>query len=225
MSATDRAARFLRQLDLVDPERLAAQHVTIIGAGGIGSPAALALAKMGVGKITIYDDDTVEPHNIPLQLYGNGHLGQPKVMALSDTLARLADVQVLPVNALFDARSPRPSGIVISAVDRMSQRAIIWQQCRRNPGVELFLDGRMGAQVGILFAFCPTILAQGRRYEATLHSDEDAAPEPCTARGIAYTVFMMAALMANMVRKHVVGNPLPFETDFCMESFALLTVE
>lgn len=48
--------------------RLAAAHVAIVGAGGLGSPAVLALAAAGVGRITIIDDDVVEASNLQRQV-------------------------------------------------------------------------------------------------------------------------------------------------------------
>jgi molybdopterin/thiamine biosynthesis adenylyltransferase len=57
---------YWRQADLISPEALAAT-VTIVGAGGIGSPVALALAKKGCRTLTRYDPDMVEAHNLPNQ--------------------------------------------------------------------------------------------------------------------------------------------------------------
>lgn len=48
--------------------RRAAAHVTIVGAGGIGSPVLLALAAAGIGTITVIDDDVVELTNLQRQL-------------------------------------------------------------------------------------------------------------------------------------------------------------
>ena len=59
--------RYWRQTDIVDADRLAELPVTVIGAGATGSFITLALAKMGVRHITVYDDDTVEEHNLPNQ--------------------------------------------------------------------------------------------------------------------------------------------------------------
>src|SRR5690606_2231591 len=48
--------------------RLAAAHVAIVGAGGLGSPAVLALAAAGVGTLTVIDDDVVEHSNLQRQV-------------------------------------------------------------------------------------------------------------------------------------------------------------
>src|SRR3989304_1851615 len=74
---------FLRQLELVPPEALETP-VAVVGCGGIGSFAALALAKMGCRHLTLYDDDKVEEHNLPNQLYRPADVGRPKAEALAE---------------------------------------------------------------------------------------------------------------------------------------------
>ncbi|MFI5202522.1 MAG: HesA/MoeB/ThiF family protein, partial [Candidatus Kapaibacterium sp.] len=64
--------RYSRQMRLLEfgqrgQERLKAAHVLIIGAGGLGSPAALYLAAMGVGTLGIIDDDYVAVSNLHRQ--------------------------------------------------------------------------------------------------------------------------------------------------------------
>lgn len=88
---------------------LAAARVLVVGIGGLGCPAALALARAGVGTIGIADDDEVDVSNLHRQiLFRDEDVGQPKVPAAVRALARLApDVRVeahatrlLPHNAV-----------------------------------------------------------------------------------------------------------------------------
>lgn len=78
-------ARYSRHLMLEEighggQERLAAARVLVIGAGGLGSPAALYLAAAGVGTLGIADFDRVEVHNLHRQLlHQDDAVGQPKV--------------------------------------------------------------------------------------------------------------------------------------------------
>ena len=76
---------YWRQLDILQPDDLV-RPITIIGVGGIGSPVALALTKMGCRRLTLFDPDTIEPHNLPNQLYRLRDVGRPKVEALADLL-------------------------------------------------------------------------------------------------------------------------------------------
>ncbi|MDD4005501.1 MAG: sulfur carrier protein ThiS adenylyltransferase ThiF [Elusimicrobiaceae bacterium] len=60
--------------------------VGIAGAGGIGSHAAMSLARMGVGKLVLADYDVVEPSNLNRQSYCVSQLGMPKVSALAHNI-------------------------------------------------------------------------------------------------------------------------------------------
>ncbi|MFM9030237.1 MAG: HesA/MoeB/ThiF family protein [Opitutaceae bacterium] len=86
-------ARYSRQLMLAGigeegQRKLAAARVLVIGAGGLGSPAALYLAAAGVGTLGIADHDRVELHNLHRQLlHDDASIGQPKVNSAARRLA------------------------------------------------------------------------------------------------------------------------------------------
>jgi len=80
----------LPEFGLAGQQRLAGARVLLIGAGGLGSPAALYLAAAGVGVLGIVDDDVVDISNLQRQvLHGSATLGQPKTVS---AVARLADL-------------------------------------------------------------------------------------------------------------------------------------
>ena len=71
--------------------RLAAAHVTVVGAGGIGSPVLLALAAAGVGSITVIDDDIVELTNLQRQLaHRVEDIGRPKTTSAARAIMALS---------------------------------------------------------------------------------------------------------------------------------------
>ena len=80
-------------------KKLLASRVLIIGAGGLGSPAALYLAAAGIGTIGIADSDAVELSNLQRQiLHGTHDLGRPKVRSAADALHALnPGVRVIPL--------------------------------------------------------------------------------------------------------------------------------
>ena len=88
----DRFARHLT-LEEVGPagqEKLLAASVVIVGAGGLGSPAALYLAAAGVGKIGLVDADVVELSNLQRQIVHNvDRLGEPKATSAAQTIDRI----------------------------------------------------------------------------------------------------------------------------------------
>jgi adenylyltransferase/sulfurtransferase len=93
--------RYSRQIVLPEigtegQERLLASRVLVVGAGGLGSPAAMYLAAAGVGVLGIADDDTVALSNLQRQiLHRTADVGRPKVESAADNIAALnADVAV-----------------------------------------------------------------------------------------------------------------------------------
>ena len=63
-------------------------HVLIVGVGGIGSVAALACARLGIGKLTLVDVDHIEASNLNRQLlYAKGDIGKQKVECAKDQLS------------------------------------------------------------------------------------------------------------------------------------------
>jgi adenylyltransferase/sulfurtransferase len=79
-------------------KKLLGSRVLIIGAGGLGSPAALYLAAAGVGTLGIVDFDKVDLSNLQRQILHHTHdVGRPKVDSAIDTIADMnPDVKVVP---------------------------------------------------------------------------------------------------------------------------------
>jgi adenylyltransferase/sulfurtransferase len=72
----------LAEIGVAGQEKLKAARVLIVGAGGLGSPAALYLAAAGVGKLGLLDCDRVDESNLQRQLlYDPSDVGQPKAEA------------------------------------------------------------------------------------------------------------------------------------------------
>lgn len=96
--------RYSRHI-LLDPigidgqTRIRESRLLIVGAGGLGSPAALYLASAGVGKITLADGDTVDLTNLQRQiLHDQSSLGLAKALSGQTALARInPEVKVVPV--------------------------------------------------------------------------------------------------------------------------------
>lgn len=80
----------LPQLGIEGQERLLAARALVVGAGGLGSPAAYYLAAAGVGTLRIADDDVVDRSNLQRQiLHAEARIGLPKVQSAAATLAAL----------------------------------------------------------------------------------------------------------------------------------------
>ena len=81
--------RFFSKYDLEVLSFLRTSTVGIAGAGGLGSNAAVSLARAGVGTLIIADFDRVEPSDLNRQCYFVEQVGKPKVEALLENLKRI----------------------------------------------------------------------------------------------------------------------------------------
>src|SRR4051812_19971596 len=80
----------LDEIGIEGQQKVLASHALIIGAGGLGSPAALYLASAGVGHITLVDDDVVDLTNLQRQvMHTTARVGQPKVASGRDALLQI----------------------------------------------------------------------------------------------------------------------------------------
>ena len=80
----------LPEIGIEGQQKLLDANVLIIGAGGLGSPAALFLASSGIGTITLCDDDTVDLTNLQRQIaHRTSHIGKAKVLSAQATMFEL----------------------------------------------------------------------------------------------------------------------------------------
>ncbi len=190
---------FHRQLDVLDVPRLARTPITVIGAGAVGSFTVLALAKCGAEKITVWDDDSVESHNLPNQWYRLADLGRPKVQALKALVLEMTGVDIKVVQERFQGDGA--TEVTICCVDSMDIRIALWGQL--HPPPTLYVDARMGAEVGKVMC----VGAFGSWYEETLHPSSEAYRAPCTARATMYCASGLAAFIAAQVANYASDRP------------------
>jgi len=133
-------ARYARHLSLPQigeegQRRLSEGRVLVVGAGGLGSPAALYLAAAGVGRIGIMDGDAVEPSNLQRQiLHGTADLGRPKAESAAESLRALnPEVDVRPMAERLTAENgPRVLAeydAVVDATDSFASKFLIAELC------------------------------------------------------------------------------------------------
>lgn len=201
------ATHLTRQLDLIPLETLS-EKITIIGAGAIGSWVTLALAKMGFTDLTVWDFDEVSMENMNCQFFRMKDVGLLKTNALT---RMIEDFTGHPVNVEHRKyESGAFPGIVISAVDSMEVRKLIWENHKRKaPFTRYIIDPRMGAESALLYVMDPNNPKDIESYEKTLYSNEEAEQERCTAKATMYTANMLAGLVAKAVKDIVTGGNLP----------------
>jgi tRNA A37 threonylcarbamoyladenosine dehydratase len=123
-------------------QRLAAARVLVAGVGGVGSYAVEALARAGVGSLTLVDSDTVHPSNINRQLHAlTTTVGQPKVEVMAERLLQInPGLQVTPLQELITPDNVPvllvPGyDLVLDAIDTLAAKLALLQNCveRRIP--------------------------------------------------------------------------------------------
>lgn len=114
--------------------RLAEVHITLCGAGAVGSQLADNLARQGFQKLRVIDRDRVEEHNVGTQLYGQSEVGGWKVELLRNRLFRATGIEIEAVQKELTDRNVRAllksSDLVIDAFDNSASRELVQRHCR-----------------------------------------------------------------------------------------------
>ncbi|MER2539672.1 MAG: molybdopterin-synthase adenylyltransferase MoeB [Azonexus sp.] len=144
----------LDALGIEGQEHILAAHALIIGAGGLGSPAALYLASAGVGKITLVDDDTVDFTNLQRQiLHTQARVGMAKAMSGQQALTAInPEILIVPLQQRLTGEALEAlvanADIVLDCTDNFATRHAINRACviHRKPlvsGAAIRFDGQI----------------------------------------------------------------------------------
>lgn len=149
--------RYARQISLpsigaAGQQKLQDSHVLLIGAGGLGSPAALYLAASGVGRVSIVDDDVVERSNLQRQiLHGESDIDGLKVHSAQTRLKHLnPECQVTTYATRFDDHTAamllRDVDVVVDGSDNIATRMAVNRACvaHRKPWIYAAVEAFKG---------------------------------------------------------------------------------
>jgi molybdopterin/thiamine biosynthesis adenylyltransferase len=133
----DRYARHLvlKEIGGAGQHKLKDASVLVIGAGGLGAPAALYLAAAGVGRIGLIDPDAVALSNLQRQvIYRTGDVGRAKVIAAAERLCALNDnTEVDPLDFALTAENAREMvrafDLVVDGTDDFATRLVVNDAC------------------------------------------------------------------------------------------------
>ncbi len=136
----DQIRRYQRQIIMpevgsVGQRKLLDSSVVLVGAGGLGSPAALYLGAAGVGTLGIIDFDTVDVSNLHRQvLHGHSDVGRPKVDSAADTLRDInPDIKIKAFNEPISSENAfrifEQFDVVVNGSDNFPTRYLVNDAC------------------------------------------------------------------------------------------------
>ena len=179
---------YSRQINILNPDEFKTR-INIIGVGATGSWMSLALAKMGLNKLHLYDFDTVGEHNLPNQMFGLRDINRNKALSMRNIIKSLTGFVVGAKDAKIEGDTPM-QGIVFMLTDTMkSRKDIYYKAIKNNPNVDLLIETRMDLRGGRIYVIDPKNLNHIKRYEETFYGDDEAEVSAC---GVSQTVLPTA---------------------------------
>jgi molybdopterin/thiamine biosynthesis adenylyltransferase len=161
---------------------------------------------MGIKDIRMYDFDTVEPHNVPNQLFGYNDVGTSKIEAMMKILHNQIEWDENSDNSILTSQENTfkfvtpdyqevcgkiekitkenfsqliENGYVFCLVDSMSARKDLFECCKYNIKIKAFFETRIGTDSLRVYRLNPSMWKQVEEYESTLYSDEESEESFC----------------------------------------------
>ena len=188
-------------------------RIHIVGCGSVGSTLAENLARCGVTKMTLWDFDKVEPHNICNQMFRQQDVGKLKVEALKDILTDINPDVVDELELKPDGwKGKLMSGYIFLAVDNIELRRQIVEKHMDSPFVKAVFDFRTLLESAQHYAadWNDLKMKQDLLKSMQFSHDEAAEETPVSAcgvtLGVATTVRLICAIGVNNYINFVKGN-------------------
>ncbi|MBQ3059480.1 MAG: sulfur carrier protein ThiS adenylyltransferase ThiF [Desulfovibrio sp.] len=188
-------------------KKLRSVRVGIAGAGGLGSNAALMLARSGVEDMLLVDDDVVDASNLNRQQYWPRHVGRPKVEALAELLRELNPEIQLDIRRLRLSSSNLPKiaplcPIWVEALDDSLSKAMLVEAA-------ILSGARIVAASGLAGYGGPDM---HKRPMGDLTLVGDFVTDVQTAPPLAPRVTQAAAMLADTVLEFILGPATPSQS-------------
>lgn len=224
----------LKHKMVFDPTPLnqAGHRTAVIGLGAVGSVVAMHLAKLGLQRMVLFDDDKVEPHNLANQLfYSKADIGFLKTSCLAERIADLTDTNPGIIEERIGKRGTGTRQLqydyVFCCVDSMASRQDIFEEhVFMNGKTSFFSDGRMAAREWRAYGFSPTKLAHVNSYRKEWYPDADVDIEHTATCQITPSIAATAGTVANAMiwqfMAHVAGKTVRNVICGCTEPWVTL---
>ncbi len=188
-------------LKIGEQQKLRQSHVIICGCGGLGGQVIESLARIGVGRLTLFDPDSFSPSNLNRQLGAlTETLGKNKAEVLADRVGRIHDLCMVEAWAtdFREADTFAPADVVVDCLDNDNARRDLATRCLKQamPLVHGAVNGWYG-QIGIQ-------LPGGNLLER-LYPKQSRTSEPPPV--LSFTPSLVACLQAAETVKLLIGRP------------------
>ena len=201
----------LDEIGIEGQERLLNSTALIVGAGGLGSPAALYLAASGVGRLVLVDHDTVDLTNLQRQIaHTTDRVGRDKVASARVALHAInpgiqIDIHAQRADADLLNHLVAQAGVVLDCTDNFDIRQLINASCVRHqtPLVEGSAI-RFAGQVAVF----DMAQADSPCYACLFPPEQEVAPLVCATMGVfAPLVGLVGGIQAAEALKLLLGQP------------------
>lgn len=207
----DRFSRFKGAIWFPEPDTTV--DVVVGGAGGIGSWLTTLLTRAGFDP-AVYDDDTIEAHNIGGQLYSMADIGKKKVTALADLIKTFCNKDITTFDEKFTDQS-MAGEFMFSGFDNMKARKdmfdVWFNYMKTTPEVRsrgIFMDGRLTMDQATIFCVPATRYEDVERYKKFLFDDSEVEDAPCTLRQTSHSAALIASHMVAFFTNHLTNVKL-----------------
>lgn len=143
-----------RSDEILNVTKIRDKTIHIIGCGATGSHLAVQLIKLGANKLSLWEFDTVEEHNLTNQIWEYQDIGKPKLDVLIDKLLKINPYipkENLIAKGKWDGEFLE--GIIFCCVDSMELRKEIYEINQYNTNLEIMFDPRLGSTTGSVFTY------------------------------------------------------------------------
>lgn len=194
--------------------------IIVGGAGGIGSWLCLLLARIG-HNLYVFDFDSIEDHNIGGQWYKISQSGEEKTNALATNILDFTGERISPMGKYEKDSVATP--IMFSGFDNMETRRTMFNNWCELDDKELYIDGRMLAESGMVFFVTPDRIDE---YRETLFEDSEVKDQPCSFKATSHSAAQIAAIMTGGLNNYLVNKhygmsvrDVPFKLEYHLQIF------
>lgn len=181
-------------------------QVVVGGSGGIGSTLTFLLGRLEC-EIYLYDFDIVDEPNLGSQLFRTKDLGKSKVSAIKEIVNEFSKNNNIYDMGKFTQSSP-VGPIVFAGFDNMEARSLMFNKWCELDEKELFIDGRLLAEQGMIFCVTPDRI---EKYKEHLFEDSEVETVPCTYKATPHCSFLITSMMVSFFTNYMSNKKLGFE--------------